>query len=422
MWITVVAIAVFVTAWVLWRYFRKSRLPRAEVSPSTNAAVELQPQFPSAGLLVPGDVRDILRSAGSTATSIWDALESTTAPVAVEYYPVSASDIAKFHGVPVNAAAQEAMIEIVKALNPKNPTLFRVVLPKGAELAKAVGTSGFRGFAHNGRHITANAVLKPVAAGGAVAAGWPVFAVAATVMAVDMMAQREQRAHQRRLLEILGRQDERHYIGRIKDQRSADAQLSRVTSLMLDGKNPALELALKSAFDEFLLAQQFLEEFGGVIDKLVDDDGKVDYRRLEEALGGKEKEAGHFLRDLHLARAAIAIQRKAIVTDAAAQALSDPNNPYAALRKFLEAQAAQLDKADAALAKLTVSLSQVELKGRWHDSDKSVAVRQKQLRGQVSPPEVDDDTVVRFLLTPSGEILQVLPSEEDEPVPIAQDG
>lgn len=57
-----------------------------------------------------------------------------------------------------------------------------------------------------------------------------------------------------------------------------------------------------------------------------------------------------------------------------------------------------------------------------HDSENSEAARQKQPRGQVSPPEVDGDTEVRFLLTPSGEILQVLPSEEDEPVPIVQEG
>lgn len=34
------------------------------------------------------------------------------------------------------------MVDIIKALNPKSPTLDRVVLPKGAELVKAVGKSG----------------------------------------------------------------------------------------------------------------------------------------------------------------------------------------------------------------------------------------------------------------------------------------
>jgi hypothetical protein len=59
-----------------------------------------------------------------------------------------------------------------------------------------------------------------------------------------MVSQRQQLAQQRRVEAILGRQEERHYIERIKDQRSADAQLSRAISLMLDGRNPHLELAL----------------------------------------------------------------------------------------------------------------------------------------------------------------------------------
>ncbi len=214
---------------------------------------------------------------------------------------MSESEIAKFRTVPVNAAAQQAMVEIVNALNPKSPTLFRVVLPKGAELVKAVGTSGFRGFSRTDGK-TAHAVLKPVAAGGAMAAGWPVLAVAGTVMAVDMVAQREQLAHQRRVEAILGRQEERYYIERIKDQRSADAQLSRAISLILDGHNPNLDLALKSAYDEFHRSQQFLEKYNGVIDELVDEDGKVDYHRLEVALGGKTKDVDYFLREIHLAR------------------------------------------------------------------------------------------------------------------------
>ena len=90
-----------------------------------------------------------------------------------------------FLTVPVNAAAQQAMVDIIKALDARSPTLYRVVLPKGAELVKAVGKSGFRGFSRTGDK-TAHAVLKPVAAGGPVAAGWPVLAVAGTVLAVDM--------------------------------------------------------------------------------------------------------------------------------------------------------------------------------------------------------------------------------------------
>lgn len=410
----VVALTAFVTAWLLWRF---SRSITTSGAPSATEVVEGRPEFPSAGLLVP---EDVLRSVGSASAAIWDALEAAAAPVAVEYYPVSEAEIANLRTVPVNAAAQQAIVGIVEALNPKSPTLFRVVLPKGAELVRAVGTSGFRGFSRSGGK-TAHAVLKPVAAGGAIAAGWPVLAVAGTVMAIDMAAHREQRAHQRRVEAVLSRQEERHYIERIKDQRSADAQLSRAISLMLDGHNPNLELALKSADDEFYRSQQFLEKHRGVIDELVDDDGKVDYRRLEETLGGKAKEDDHFIRELDLARAAIAIRRKAMVAQAAAVALADPTNPYAALRRLLESQAHQLEDADAVATELTERLTQVELKGRWRDSEKSVAARQESLRARVSPPRIDGDTEIRYVMASSGQILQVLPPNEDEPLQLAQD-
>ncbi|WP_108933334.1 hypothetical protein [Streptomyces ardesiacus] len=358
---------------------------------------------------------------GSTSAAIWEALEAAAAPAAVEYYPVSEPEVAEFRTVPVNAPAlQQVVAGLVEALNPKSPTLFRVVLPKGAELVKAAGTSGFRGFSRSGGKTT-HAVLKPVAAGGAVAAGWPVLAVAGTVLAVDMVAQREQRVFQRRVDAFLGRQDERHYIERIKDQRSADAQLSRAISLMLDGHDPNLELALKSADDEFYRSQQFLEKHRGVIDELMDDDGRVDYRRLEETLGGEAKEVDHFVRELHLARAAIAIRRKAMVANAASVALMDPTNPYAALRKFVEAQVQELEDADAVAIELTERLTQVELKGRWRDSSKSVAARQERLRARVSPPRINGDTENCYVMTSSGQILQVLAPDEDEPLQLAQD-
>ncbi|MCL3836892.1 erythromycin esterase family protein [Aeromicrobium duanguangcaii] len=302
------------------------------------------------------------------------------------------------------------MVEIVKALNPNSPTLYRVVLPKGAELAKAVGRSGFRGFSRTGGK-TAHAVLKPVAAGGAIAAGWPVFAVAATVMAVDMAAQREVRAHQRRVEDILGRQEERHYIQRNADQRSADAQLTRAISLMLDGQSPSLELALKSAYDEFHRSQPFLEQHRGTIESLADSDGKVNYRRLEEVLGDESNDHD-FFRDLHMARTAIAIQRKALVADAAASALADPDNPYMALRKFLDSQAHQLEEAESAAAAITNQLTGIELKGGW--SIPKALAKQERLRRRAAPPTVDDDVEIRFLRTASGEIVQVISIEDED--------
>ncbi|MEV5318172.1 hypothetical protein AB0K92_11025 [Streptomyces sp. NPDC052687] len=409
-----VLVAVFVAAWLLRRTRRRTVAAADGPPPPGTADVT---GLPPAGLLVP---EQVLAAAGSTSATIWDALEAAAAPVAVEYHPVGESELAKLRTVPVNAAMQQALTDIVKALDPKSPTLFRVVLPKGAELVKAAGTSGFRGFSRTGG-TTAHAVLKPVAAGGAVAAGWPVLAVAGTVLAMDMMAQREQRAHQRRVEAVLGRQEERHYVERIAHQRSADAQLSRAASLILDGHHPRLELALKSADDEFYRAQQFLEKYRGAVDELVDEDGKADFRRLEEALGGETKETGHFVRELHLARAAIAVQRKALVVHAAAVALADPANPYTALRRFVESQVHRLEDADAVATELTERLGQVQLKGRWYDSDKSVSARQELLRAQISPAEVEGDTEIRCVVTSSGRILQVLPPAEDEPAEPAHD-
>src|SRR4051794_28607608 len=106
-----VAIAVLVTAWLLWRFARRPNVPRTQVSSSGPAEIELRPKFPPAGLLVP---EGVLQSAGSSSAAIWDALEVAVVPVAVEYFPVTASEIAACRTVPpVNAAAQQAMVDII---------------------------------------------------------------------------------------------------------------------------------------------------------------------------------------------------------------------------------------------------------------------------------------------------------------------
>lgn len=389
----------------LWLMFGSPAKARTACS-----STEQKPVLPAEGLLVAADV---LASAGTNTEAVWSALEEASAPVALEYYPVSRQELAKYRAVPVNAAAQQAMVRVVEAVNPQGPTLFRAVLPKGAELVKAVGADGFRGFSRTGG-TTAHAVLKPVGVGGAIAAGWPVFAVAGTVMAIDMAAQREQRSYQRRVEASLGRQEERYHVDRIVNQRSADAQLSRAIGLLLDGKNPNLDLALKSAYDEFHRAEQFLQKYAMTVTQVVGADGTVDYRKLELALGGQTKEVDHFVRELHLARAAIAIRRKALVADAAAVALADPSNPYTALRKFLETEAHRLEQADTSARELTERLMAAELTGGRHHRAKTIAGRQEQLRGQIaSPGDLEDDEVL-YLATGDGGMYQLLPAEEGE--------
>jgi Family of unknown function (DUF6112) len=94
--IAVVAIAVIVTAWLLWRSSRWPNVPRTQVPSNAQPQIELRPEFPPAGLLVP---EGVLRSAGSTSAAIWDALDAAAVPIAVEYFPVTASEIAKFRTV-----------------------------------------------------------------------------------------------------------------------------------------------------------------------------------------------------------------------------------------------------------------------------------------------------------------------------------
>jgi hypothetical protein len=127
----------------------------------------------------------------------------------------------------------------------------------------------------------------------------------------------------------------------------------------------------------------------------------------------------YFVRELHLARAAVAIKRKAVVADAASVALADPSNPYTALRKFLDAEVHQLEQADTAVAELTEQLCIVELKGRWYNRDKSVAQRQAEFRAHIAPASVDDTAELLYLSTGSGEILQLLPSDADEATQLA---
>lgn len=358
-------------------------------------------------MLVSEDVMDAAATSGST---IWAALEAATVPIAIEYLPAKESQITRYRTVPVNAAAQMALVNLVNVLNPVGPTLCRVVLPKGAELAQAIG-GGFRGFATGPTGtISAQAVLMPVGVGGALAAGWPLLAVAGTVMALDMLAQREQRAHQRKVEAILDRMEERAYIERIKDQRSADDQLTRAISLILDGANPPLELALKSAYDEFHRAQVFLEKYGGVVDRLIGDDGKVDFRQLTGALGG---DLPYFFRELHLTGAGLAIRQKALLADAAAQTLTDPSNPYTAFRKFLTSQSRQLGDAGRISGRLSDSLANIRIRGGWPDSPRKVRDQEWGVRNMASVPRVDTDNTVQFLLKPAGEIVQVLPPADN---------
>lgn len=416
LWIALAAVVVVSAGVLLTLTLRRQRSARPDDAASIQGATEaplsgtLAPArvLPASGILVP----EAVLSTTGAAVSVWEALEVASVPMAFEYHPITEIELANYKSVPVNAAFQQALTNIVRAVDPKSATLFKVVLPKGAELVRAVGTSGFRGFARGPANISAQAVLYPVGVGGAAVTGWPILAVGASVMAMDMLAQRERRAHQRRVETILGRQEKRSVDKRISFQRTTDKQLSAAISLMLDGQLPDLDVARHRAGDDFEEANIFLEQTWSTIQSLLESDrvsGAVDYRKLEEALGGKTKDLDHFTRELHFARAAVALGRKALLADAAKAALAEPENPYLAFRKSLERQAADVKQAESREAQVTEALTTLELTGRWHETKKSIAGRQTAFRERVTPPRIDPPDTVQYLALPSGEIHQLVP-------------
>ncbi|TQS94378.1 hypothetical protein EU811_00900 [Arthrobacter sp. TS-15] len=392
------------------RSVRRDDAAKTARATETSASETMAPVrvLPASGILVP----EAVLSTTGAAVSVWEALEVASVPMAFEYHPITDIELTKYKSVPVNAALHQALTNIVRAVDPKSATLFKAVLPKGAELVRAVGTSGFRGFARGPANISSQAVLYPVGIGGAAVAGWPILAVSASVMAMDMLAQREQRAHQRRVETILGRQEKRSVDKRISFQRTTDKQLSAAISLMLDGQLPDLDVARHRAGDDFEEADIFLEQTWSTIQSLLESDrasGPVDYRKLEEALGGKTKDLDHFARELHFARAAVALGRKALLADAAKAALADPSNQYLAFQKSLERHAADVKHAESIEAQVTEALTTLELTGRWHEAKKSIAGRQTAFRERFTHPQIDPPGTVQYLALPSGEIHQLVP-------------
>ncbi len=98
------------------------------------------------------------------------------------------------------------------------------------------------------------------------------------------------------------------------------------------------------------------------------------------------------------------------MTDAAALALADPDNPYTAMRKVLDSQADQLAEAEDNAATITRRLAELDLKGGW-SVPKAVRKRER-IRALAAPPANQDQSELLFLRTSSGEIVQVVPADD----------
>ena len=369
--------------------------------------LEVREPLPERGLLVPGDVRP---GRNVDATAVLDALRESATPIAFDYRPVAPAEISTLPTVKVNASAQQAMSEILRLAGPKSPTLYTAVLPEGSQLARAAG-GGFRGFAKaaNGR-ISASAVLKPVGVGAAAATAWPVIATAATVMVLDHVAQRQQRAFQQRVTQLLERQEARAVRGKFASIQAVGMELCNAIAAVLDGHSivGSWEHARLRATEELIYARRHLTELSEAAGRAIRDGG-ADYKRLSELLGGARKSSDAFFTDFELARGAIAVGGKAALVDAAANALRELDNPYTALRAVLESRFAEVEAADAQFQELGETLLSLELTTDhlpWFRGEEKEM--QKVLRAGVSRSLDSVETQpLQFLALPSGELLQV---------------
>lgn len=126
-------------------------------------------------------------------------------------------------------------------------------------------------------------------------------------------------------------------------------------------------------------------------------------------------------------RAALAIRRKALIADAAAGALADPENSYVALRQHFDQEARELETAEELSAdELITRLRNIELKGRLLDTcarvakDQSVAARQERLRAQIGPAASEDEAGLLFVVDASGELRQLVDASDDEALDMTQ--
>ena len=388
---------------------------RAKTGSSTMTRTQL---FPDQGILVAGG-----REAGAELSGdLIELLSRATVPVAFEYRPVQPAEVAtlRYSPVKVNASAQRGIAELVRAVGPKGPTLYTAIVPNGAELVRSAAGDGVRGFYRGARNISGHATFKVVGTGAAAATAWPVLAVAATVMALDAIESRQQKQHQDRVEQLLGRQEDARFREASAAQRTADVQLSHAIALLLDGRAADGDVrdGWRTAFRQLDQSASYLRARLGAVKDLVKD-GKIDHDSLaKQGLVDADRESGSFYREVELARGAIGLAKKALLASAASSALSDPDNAFAELRKSLDRQRAHIDTTEELLTSLCELVTTVELTQGFFSSSKPAGrLRQLLIRELAEPSPVHAEPL-EFVVTESGEVLQIEGRiEAEDPTP-----
>lgn len=371
--------------------------------------------LPLRGLLIPEGLAD------AVAPDALALLEQSATPVTIEYFPLSDLKSQDFELMPVNPMLQKALLDIINLVGRKGETLYRVSLPAGAELVKAVGKIGFRGFSRSGGKL-AHGVFTPVVVGGAAAAAWPIVAVTGSLMVLDGVAQHQQRVHQRIVQSILTRQESRFFDDQLAQQQTLNKRISREIAQIQDGSVVSLEESRTQANLLFTKSQKFLEDTRQNLDKLVSGNSSVDYRKLQTLLGGESKDVDYFFRHLHLAQSAIALEKRAVIAYAASMALQDPDNPYKKLQSVLREEAAEIERSEELISRLNDSLATLEMRGNWFDQQRdkilstkwSISVKQDELRSRLGRIVGSEGGELQFTVTAAGELLRVVPTPNSE--------
>lgn len=305
-------------------------------------------------------------------------------PIALEFRSVTERELRQLTTSTLNAAAHGAMTSILQDRLPTSPTLYTALLPDAERLVTGFG-GGLRSFARAANFRYGNhASVRTVVTGAGVGLAWGRLVSAATVMVFDQVA---------------------------ADQSPGlDGDLQDATAGMLDAQDvgETWQDAGREAFRELAAMRKCNQMISHQVSGVVKD-GKADYKRLSQALGGARRPKDAFYRHLEVARSLLATgHRASVATAAAALGPGWTTDTYAEVRSVLRSHFAEVDRTDSELRALLRTLRTVELtRSPLWGRGREVAM-QMLLQGACTPPApLATPQPVEILALPSGDLFRV---------------
>ena len=373
-----------VNSWKRQAAARRAEAARESVTVIGDGLTDRGVLIPSAGIGDPSPQADVLNR----------KLLDCPTPIALEFRAVSGRELPQLTTSPLNASAHEAMARILHDRLPTSPTLYTAWLPHAERLVTGYG-GGLRAFAKAANfRFASHAPVRTVATGDDADTAWEQLVCAVTVMVFDQVPVSE------------------------GGTATMDVELQDAIARMLDGQDidDGWESAGRHAFREMATMRQRNHAIHRQVSGLVRD-GKADYKRLSQALGGARKPKDDFYRHLEEARAVLATGHRASVATAAAAAVAatpaaGPGGPtcaYAEVVSVLKTHFAEVDRTDSELRAMLRTLRTVQLTSRnklW-GRGREVAM-QMLLHAACTPPApLSTPQPVEILALPSGELFRV---------------